>query len=127
MRALWPLTQMKNDNLHIRLRMRLYRDQVIAVGPGKITLLEAIDQTGSISAAARHLNMSYRRAWLLVNETNSSMTKPAVVSSEGGASGGGTRLTDTGRQLIQLYRNAESKALAAAKEDLDALAKLVKA
>ncbi|MCB5363863.1 LysR family transcriptional regulator [Pusillimonas sp. CC-YST705] len=107
--------------------MRLYRDQVIAVGPGKITLLEAIDQTGSISAAARHLNMSYRRAWLLVNETNSSMTKPAVVSSEGGASGGGTRLTDTGRQLIQLYRNAESKALAAAKEDLDALAKLVKA
>ncbi len=106
--------------------MRVYRDQVIAVGPGKITLLEAIDQTGSISAAARHLGMSYRRAWLLVNETNQSLTSPAVVSSEGGASGGGTKLTDTGRQLIHHYRAAETKALEAAKAELDALTKMVK-
>jgi len=117
---------MKNDKLQIRLRMRVYRDQVIAVGPGKITLLEAIDQTGSISAAARHLGMSYRRAWLLVNETNQSLNNPAVVSSEGGASGGGTKLTDTGRQLIQLYRTAEDKAMAAAKTEFDALTKLLK-
>lgn len=118
---------MKNNSLHIRLRMRLYRDQVIAVGPGKITLLEAIDQTGSISAAARHLNMSYRRAWLLVNETNQSMLDPAVVSSEGGASGGGTKLTDAGRKLIQLYRAAERKAMDAAKAELEALTELIKA
>lgn len=117
---------MKKDKLQIRLRMRLYRDQVIAVGPGKITLLEAIAQTGSISAAARHLNMSYRRAWLLVNETNQSMVSPAVVSSEGGASGGGTKLTDAGRQLIQHYRAAELKAMDAAKEELDALTQLIK-
>ena len=117
---------MKNDKLQIRLRMRVYRDQVIAVGPGKITLLEAIDQTGSISAAARHLGMSYRRAWLLVNETNQSLHQPAVSSSEGGASGGGSKLTDVGRQLIQHYRQAETKALAAAKAELDALAKLVR-
>ena len=117
---------MTNTKLHTRLRMRVYRDQVIAVGPGKITLLEAIDQTGSISAAARHLNMSYRRAWLLVNETNQSLHSPAVVSSEGGAAGGGTKLTDTGRQLIKLYRTAEDKAMAAASAELDALTKLLK-
>lgn len=117
---------MTQDTLKTRLRMRIYRDQVIAVGPGKITLLEAIDQTGSISAAARHLGMSYRRAWLLVNETNQSLTQAAVISSEGGVAGGGTKLTDTGRLLIQHYRAAEAKAMAAAADELAVLTRLIK-
>jgi len=105
--------------------MRVYRDQTIAVGPGKIALLEAIEHTGSISAAARHLKMSYRRAWLLVDETNRSLKRPAVTSSEGGASGGGTQLTETGRKLIRHYRDAEAAAIQAAAGDIKALTALI--
>src|SRR5690554_3608936 len=95
------------NDLKVQLRLRIYKDQLIAVGPGKIALLEAIAQTGSISAAARQLSMSYRRAWLLVNDTNKALKKPAVVSSEGGAQGGGTTLTPFGQLLIDHYRTIE--------------------
>ncbi len=109
----------------VQFRMRVYRDGSIAIGPGRITLLEAIDRTGSISAAARQLKMSYRRAWLLVNDTNNSLKKPAVTSSEGGASGGGSKLTETGQALIQHYRNIELIAAQSAKADIDALTALI--
>lgn len=109
----------------VQFRMRIYRDDSIAIGPGRITLLEAIDQTGSISAAARLLKMSYRRAWLLVNDTNNALAQPAVTSSEGGASGGGSRLTETGRALIKHYRNIEQEAARAAQADIDALTGLI--
>ncbi|HUH86570.1 MAG TPA: LysR family transcriptional regulator [Pusillimonas sp.] len=116
---------MTKAQLDIQFRMRIYRDGAIAIGPGRIALLEAIDQTGSISAAARHLNMSYRRAWLLVNETNNSLKQPAVASSEGGASGGGSRLTEAGREIVQRYRKIEALAKHSAQEDLNALAALI--
>jgi len=87
----------------VRFRMRITTGDVIAIGPGKIALLEAIDRTGSITSAARHLNMSYRRAWLLLDEINRSLSKPAVVSEKGGRQGGGTALTDTGRRLSQVW------------------------
>lgn len=109
----------------VQFRIRIYREGVIAVGPGRITLLEAIEQTGSISAAARHLKMSYRRAWLLVNETNNSLKQPAVVSSEGGASGGGSQLTETGRALIQHYRNIETIAAEAAQAEIRAITAMI--
>ena len=63
----------------------LSKDQDIAIGPGKVSLLEAIDRTGSISAAGRELGMSYRRAWLLIDEINQSLKEPAVTTSAGGA------------------------------------------
>lgn len=109
----------------VQFRMRIYRDDSIAIGPGRITLLEAIDQTGSISAAARLLKMSYRRAWLLVNDTNNALTQPAVTSSEGGVSGGGSQLTETGRALITHYRNIEQEAARAAQADIEALTELI--
>ena len=109
----------------VQFRMRIYRDDAVAIGPGRITLLEAIEQTGSISAAARHLNMSYRRAWLLVNATNNALKQPAVTSSEGGASGGGSRLTETGHALVRHYRNIEAQAAKAARQDIDALTQLI--
>ena len=69
---------------NVKFRLRIYRDEGIAIGPGKIALVEAIAETGSISAAARHLGMSYRRAWLLVDELNRALRKPAVVGAAGG-------------------------------------------
>ena len=89
------------------------RGSGLAVGPGKVSLLEAIEQTGSITAAAKLLGMSYRRAWLLVEETNACLVSPAVETAAGGARGGGTRLTPVGRELISRYRALEQKTRAA--------------
>src|SRR5262245_66600375 len=88
----------------LRFRMRITDGGVIAVGPGKIALLEAIESTGSITAAAKSLDMSYRRAWLLLDELNRSLREPAVDKAKGGLHGGGSALTDAGRRLIALYR-----------------------
>jgi len=62
----------------LRFRIRVLRGDAIAIGPGKVALLEAVDATGSITAAAKALGMSYRRAWMLVDELNSSLRTPAV-------------------------------------------------
>lgn len=114
------------DNLDAQLRMRLYRDGKIALGPGRVALLEAIGRTGSISGAARELKMSYRRAWLLVDETNNAFAQPVVESTEGGAAGGGTRLTETGRLLVEHYRRAEELAFKAATAEIAMLKNLIR-
>ena len=94
---------------------------VIAIGPGKISLLEAIARTGSITSAARELGMSYRRAWLLLDELNRSLSKPAADSAMGGRRGGGTALTDTGRRLIAIYRRIETVATSSCRRDIKQL------
>ena len=109
----------------LRLRMRVTVGDVIAVGPGKIALLEALDETGSITAAAKSLDMSYRRAWLLIDELNRALKEPAVATAAGGAKGGGSALTPTGRQLITLYRQIEDTALQACKPEIRQLMKLL--
>jgi molybdate transport system regulatory protein len=86
------------------------RSAGLAVGPGKVALLEAVARTGSISAAAKTLGMSYRRAWLLVDETNRCLVAPAVSTAAGGAHGGGTRLTPVGAQFVRRYRTLERRA-----------------
>jgi len=111
----------------VQFRIRVYRDTSIAIGPGRIALLEAIQRAGSISGAARELKMSYRRAWLLVDETNKSLKAPAVSSSEGGVSGGGSQLTETGKKIVAHYRAAEALAAKAAASELNALARLLAA
>ncbi|MEO7760570.1 MAG: winged helix-turn-helix domain-containing protein [Casimicrobiaceae bacterium] len=85
----------------------------LAVGPGKVALLEAIAQTGSITAAAKLLGMSYRRAWLLVEQTNACLISPAVETATGGSNGGGTKLTPAGSELISRYRALERETRAA--------------
>lgn len=104
-----------------RFRMRVVQGDDIAIGPGKIALLEAIDRTGSITAAARTLDMSYRRAWLLLDEINQALAHAAVETAKGGERGGGSVLTDTGRKVIGLYRRIESDATAACKAEIKQL------
>jgi molybdate transport system regulatory protein len=79
----------------------------LAIGPGKVALLEAIDQTGSITSSAKLLGMSYRRAWLLVDETNRCLVRPAVQTVAGGPRGGGASLTAAGVELVRRYRALE--------------------
>ena len=88
------------------------------IGPGKIALLEAIARTGSITAAARELGMSYRRAWLLVEETNRCLASPAVQTAAGGQRGGGTALTPVGLELCTRYRSIERSVEKAVTRDL---------
>jgi molybdate transport system regulatory protein len=89
------------------------------LGRGKITLLELIRETGSISAAGRAMDMSYRRAWLLVDALNRMFKEPAVESQRGGKQGGGAALTAFGEALIERFRGMEAKARAAIADDLD--------
>jgi molybdate transport system regulatory protein len=96
------------------------------IGPGKIALLEAISKTGSITAAARSMNMSYRRAWLLVDELNKLLSEPAVTAAAGGASGGGAMLTPVGRKTVQLYHSIEMRTRAAARSEFQAFKKLMR-
>lgn len=105
----------------IQFRLRIYRDEDIALGPGKVALLEAIADTGSISGAARQLGMSYRRAWVLVDEVNRSFNSPSVDTATGGAHGGGAALTRFGNGLVRRYRALERTAHQAAAADIRAL------
>src|SRR5450432_4248092 len=84
----------------IQFRLRISNGDDIAVGPGKIELLEAIATTGSITAAASALGMSYRRAWLLVDTMNRCFRSAVVEAEAGGKRGGGTRLTVLGTEVV---------------------------
>ena len=92
-----------------------------AIGPGKVRLLELIDETGSISAAGRAMGMSYRQAWLLIDSMNQAFAEPVTETLRGGAKGGGAAITDFGRRLAALYRAMEKKAAGAVADDLAAL------
>lgn len=107
------------------LKIRLHNGADIAIGPGKADLLDAIARDGSISAAARSLGMSYRRAWLLVETMNRSFKEPLVTTLAGGKHGGGTQLTAMGEQVLQRYRQLCAQALAAVQDDLDDLGDLL--
>lgn len=93
-----------------------------AIGPGKIRLLEAIGKTGSISQAGRALGMSYRRAWLLIDDMNRCFREPVVSAQPGGTRGGGATLTTFGRKLVQSYRAIEHEATSATQSRLRELA-----
>jgi molybdate transport system regulatory protein len=102
----------------LRLTVRVDFGAGRALGPGKIRLLETIGKTGSISRAGRALGMSYRRAWLLIDDLNGSFREPVVTTRPGGARGGGAALTSFARRLIKNYRAIESHATTAAKRQL---------
>jgi molybdate transport system regulatory protein len=109
-----------------RLSIRIDLENGNRIGPGKIALLEAIRATGSISAAARSLDMSYRRAWLLVEEINQALREPAVAAETGGRRGGGAAVTPAGEQLVGLYRTIESRARTGASDEFRSIGKLVR-
>jgi molybdate transport system regulatory protein len=93
----------------------------LRIGPGKVALLEAVHATGSISAAARSLGMSYRRAWLLIEDLNNGLLKPVVTTESGGRHGGGASLTAVGERVIALYRQIEAQASSSASSQFHAL------
>jgi molybdate transport system regulatory protein len=92
-----------------RVTLRLDFSPDSRLGPGKIALLEAIRRQGSIAAAGREYGMSYRRAWLLIDELNRMFAMPLVEARGGGRNGGGASLTDTGKTIVSFYRDAERK------------------
>jgi molybdate transport system regulatory protein len=104
-----------------RLRLHIHVDDEHSLGPGKITLLEAVDAEGSISAAARTLGMAYRHAWMLLDDMNRCFRGGVVATGVGGADGGGAVLTPLGRQLVSRFRAMEQAANAAIAPDLAAL------
>lgn len=101
----------------LKPRLRIDFGQGIRLGPGKAELLEAIIETGSISAAGRKLGMSYRRAWLLVEELNALFDTPTVMTSAGGAHGGGTQLTAFGHAVLAAFRRIEARTREAITEE----------
>jgi len=103
------------------LSLRIDLDSGERIGPGKIALLENIEQHGSISAAGRAMDMSYKRAWDLVDEINRICRQPVVERQTGGKNGGGAALTPFGEALVERYRRIERDAASAVKKDLAAL------
>ena len=104
-----------------KLSLRIYLDPEGQIGRGKIELLEKIAALGSISAAGRAMNMSYRRAWVLVEEMHRIFGKPVAACQIGGKHGGGAALTPFGVELIGRYRAIERAVLDAARPELEAL------
>jgi molybdate transport system regulatory protein len=107
--------------LHLRIDFAGER----SIGPGKIRLLELIRETGSISAAGRALAMSYRQAWLLIDELNHMFREPVVIAQTGGGGGGGAVVTETGNDIVRLYRAMERRAGGASTPQMRSLARLL--
>ncbi len=94
----------------VRVSLRLDLASGGRVGPGKVALLEAIGEAGSISGAARLLGMSYPRAWKLVEAMDAELGITVVTRAPGGQRGGGAALTPAGRAIITRYRTLEAAA-----------------
>jgi len=109
-------------NARLSIRPRCHLADEIAMGPGKADLLEAIADTGSISAAGRALGMSYRRTWLLVDTMNRCWRDPLVATTTGGSHGGGASLTPLGRKVLERFRAMQAAIDAAAAVHFSALA-----
>jgi molybdate transport system regulatory protein len=108
------------------LTLRILGRRAPAMGPGRAELLEKIAESGSISAAARDMGMSYRRAWQLVEAINKSFSQQVVVTAIGGKRGGGTQITDFGKDVISRFRAMEDKASATISKDIERFDALLK-
>jgi molybdate transport system regulatory protein len=116
---------MKSPRRSPGARLRLVLEPEVELGPGKAALLEAIESTGSISAAGRSLGMSYKRAWSLVEALNGYFDTPLVSTTKGGRTHGGAVLTPTGKRVLTLYRRMERRASEAIRGEVRALRKLL--
>lgn len=108
-----------------RLRLRLLFGPDVMLGPGKADLLELIRDTGSISAAGRAMNMSYKRAWMLVTAMNAAFRDPLVDSARGGSKGGGATLTTTGETVLAAYRALEAETARAGAAQIETIRNLL--
>mgnify|MGYP001094190716 CR=1 FL=1 len=114
---------MNQPQLKLKLVMG---EQHTLLGPGKIVLLHAIAKEHSLSKAAKSIGMSYRRAWLLIQELNDSLKEPVLVTQTGGQAGGGSVLTPMAFELIALYQTLTDEAEAATEQTRSRLAMLIK-
>ncbi len=106
-----------------RLKISIVFESGARIGPGKAALLESIRDTGSISAAARDMGMSYKRAWVLLDSMNQAFTEAVVRAAPGGAGGGGALLTPFGAEVLERYKRIDDRAAATAADDMAALAR----
>lgn len=104
------------------VRFRVDFTPACSLGPGKIDLLESVERTGSLRQAAQALGMSYRRAWLLLDNLNRSFNEPATTASVGGQGGGGVTLTPFGLEIVRCYRSAAHAIDALARAELQSIA-----
>ena len=104
-----------------RVGIRIEIGAVVRLGPGKVRLLELIAELGSISAAGRAMEMSYRRAWLLIDTLNKAFRQPVVATQPGGRADQRAAITPFGREVIRRYRTMEAAAREAMQEELAAL------
>jgi molybdate transport system regulatory protein len=117
---------MKAGNKTSGARLRIVLEPDTAIGPGKVDVLEGIQETGSIAAAGRRMGMSYKRAWRLVGSMNADFKVPLVEASRGGRTRGGATLTPAGRQVLASYRRMEALTAKAVAKDVRALRKLLR-
>jgi len=111
----------------IQPRLRVLVGDDIALGPGKVELLELVRQTGSITEAAKQMGMSYMRAWTLIRTMNNCFKQPLVIAARGGSKGGGgASLTETGREALTLYHQMIGQSLEATQPDWKRLKKLLR-
>ena len=106
-----------------RVKVSIVFESGARIGPGKAKLLESVQDTGSISAAARDMGMAYKRAWLLLDSMNQAFTEPIVTAAPGGAGGGGATLTPFGGEVLERYRRIAKQAADMAADDMAALAR----
>jgi molybdate transport system regulatory protein len=111
-------------NVSLRPRLRVQRRKDVALGPGKVAL---VAETGSIRVAAQRMEMSYMRAWTLIQTMNGCFKEPVIEAARGGKSGGGALLTATGREALALYQRMERSCLKSMEDDWRALRKLLRA
>jgi len=104
-----------------RIRIRIHFEGNHSLGRGKAQLLEAVAESGSISAAARSMGMAYRHAWELIDDLNQCFGQPVLTTAAGGRSGGGASLTPLGRELVRGFRAMERATSRAIAKDLAAL------
>lgn len=113
----------KDKEIRTRGRLCIMLSGDIAIGPGKADLLEGIKETGSIAAAGRHMGMSYKRAWHLVDTMNRCYVSPLVTAAKGGRKGGGASLTALGEEVLERFRRMEKLAEKAVAKELDLLSR----
>jgi len=109
------MSSKSKDSVSLNIRLRIGGGK-IALGPGKVALLELLAETGSIGEAAKRMEMSYMRAWSMVKSM-----KPLVSAARGGKGGGGAQLTEAGRETVRLYRRMEASARKAIEADWESL------
>ena len=111
-------------NYKIKSRIWIESEQHVLLGEGRVQLLKAIDETGSLSKAAKRLKISYKKAWQLLDSVNKSAKKPIIITSIGGKGGGGATLTDYGKSLIHTFEDINKRCWAFLDEQLTLIERL---